>query len=253
MQRLLVGFTSFAASLGAFAEEPGRPAASQKPLEPAYGVATESYVRQSFAEFFPIDPVNNSYQDNLGGNWGRHGTGSGFLIGPHPSLPGGALLTYLELDACDNDVPGFVRLELFGCDYLGACGSDPMVDILTPTDASPGCVFLPLDVSSLGYIVDNFAGQLVPFVTTSPGNSTTRLLGIIYGYRLQVSPPPPAATFNDVPTNHPFFQFVEALASSGITAGCSASPPLYCPDAPLTRGQMAVFLAKALGLHWPGF
>ena len=25
----------------------------------------------------------------------------------------------------------------------------------------------------------------------------------------------------------------------------------YCPDAPLTRGQMAVFLSKALGLHWP--
>ena len=24
----------------------------------------------------------------------------------------------------------------------------------------------------------------------------------------------------------------------------------YCPDAALTRGQMAVFLAKALGLHW---
>lgn len=53
------------------------------------------------------------------------------------------------------------------------------------------------------------------------------------------------------PANHQFFQFVEALADSGITAGCSAAPPLYCPDAPLTRGQMAAFLAKALGLHWP--
>jgi hypothetical protein len=25
----------------------------------------------------------------------------------------------------------------------------------------------------------------------------------------------------------------------------------YCPDQPVTRGQMAVFLAKALGLHFP--
>jgi hypothetical protein len=25
----------------------------------------------------------------------------------------------------------------------------------------------------------------------------------------------------------------------------------FCPDQPLTRGQMAVFLSKALGLHWP--
>lgn len=67
----------------------------------------------------------------------------------------------------------------------------------------------------------------------------------------QVSPAPAVATFGDVPTDHPYFQFVEALSASYITAGCDAAPPLYCPDAPLTRGQMAVFLSKALGLHWP--
>jgi hypothetical protein len=39
-------------------------------------------------------------------------------------------------------------------------------------------------------------------------------------YQLQVSPAPAVATFNDVPTGHPFFRFVEALAASGITAGC---------------------------------
>jgi hypothetical protein len=68
-------------------------------------------------------------------------------------------------------------------------------------------------------------------------------------WKRQVSPAPGTATFNDVPTNHVFFQFVEALAASGITAGCGSGN--YCPDAPLTRGQMAVFLSKALGLHWP--
>jgi hypothetical protein len=51
-----------------------------------------------------------------------------------------------------------------------------------------------------------------------------------------------------VPTTHPFFQFVEALVASGITAGCGGGN--YCPDAALTRGQMAVFLSKALGLHF---
>lgn len=64
----------------------------------------------------------------------------------------------------------------------------------------------------------------------------------------QVSPPPAAATFNDVATSHPQFSFVEALAASGITAGCGGGS--FCPGAPLTRGQMAVFLAKTLGLHW---
>ena len=76
-----------------------------------------------------------------------------------------------------------------------------------------------------------------------------RLRAVRLLYRRQVSPAPGAATFNDVPTSHPFFQFVEALSASGITAGCGTG--IYCPDSPLTRGQMAVFLAKALGLHWP--
>lgn len=65
----------------------------------------------------------------------------------------------------------------------------------------------------------------------------------------QVSPAPASATFNDVPTGHPFFQFIEALAKSGITGGCGSGN--YCPDQPLTRGQMAVFLSKGLGLSWP--
>jgi hypothetical protein len=67
-------------------------------------------------------------------------------------------------------------------------------------------------------------------------------------YQLQVSPAPATATFGDVPAGHPFFQFIEALVASGITVGCGGGN--YCPDAPLTRGQMAVFLSKALGLHF---
>lgn len=64
----------------------------------------------------------------------------------------------------------------------------------------------------------------------------------------QVSPPPTTATFGDVSTGHPFFQHVEALAAAGITGGCGGGD--FCPNSALTRGQMAVFLAKALGLHW---
>ena len=64
-----------------------------------------------------------------------------------------------------------------------------------------------------------------------------------------MAPAPAAATFTDVPVGHPQRQFVEALAAAGITGGCG--PSAYCPDSPLTRGQMAVFLAVALGLHFP--
>ena len=65
----------------------------------------------------------------------------------------------------------------------------------------------------------------------------------------QVSTPPAAATFSDVPVGHPQRPFVEALAAAGITGGCGGGN--FCPDGGLTRGQMAVFLAAALGLHFP--
>ena len=46
-----------------------------------------------------------------------------------------------------------------------------------------------------------------------------------------------------------FFRFVEAMAASGLTGGCA--PGSFCPDQPVTRGQMSVFLSLALGLHFP--
>ena len=64
-----------------------------------------------------------------------------------------------------------------------------------------------------------------------------------------VSPAPGTASFADVPVDDPLHKFVEALVSAGITGGCGGGN--YCPNAPITRGQMAVFLASALGLHWP--
>ncbi|NND04150.1 MAG: S-layer homology domain-containing protein, partial [Acidimicrobiia bacterium] len=46
-----------------------------------------------------------------------------------------------------------------------------------------------------------------------------------------------------------FEKDIEALAAAGVTLGCN--PPdndLFCPDAFVTRGQMAAFLVRALGL-----
>ena len=73
--------------------------------------------------------------------------------------------------------------------------------------------------------------------------------GVRIVWHRQVSPPSGSPSFGDVPPGNIFFPSVEALAASTITGGCGNGD--YCPNAPLTRGQMAVFLAKALGLHWP--
>lgn len=52
--------------------------------------------------------------------------------------------------------------------------------------------------------------------------------------------------FEDVPATHPFFKHIQKMKELGLTSGCSAKPVLYCPDAPVTRGQMAVFIVRAL-------
>ena len=58
----------------------------------------------------------------------------------------------------------------------------------------------------------------------------------------------PPGIFGDVPCPGGFaVDWIEQLYAEGVTAGCSSSPLLYCPDNPNTRGQMAVFLVKTFG------
>jgi hypothetical protein len=61
-----------------------------------------------------------------------------------------------------------------------------------------------------------------------------------------VPPPATGTVFDDVQPGDFAADWIEELAALGITGGCDADS--YCPDAPVTRGQMAVFLLKsALG------
>jgi hypothetical protein len=55
---------------------------------------------------------------------------------------------------------------------------------------------------------------------------------------------PPACTgvFADVPCPSAFADWIEQLATEGVTGGCGGGN--YCPDQPVTRAQMAVFLLK---------
>jgi len=59
---------------------------------------------------------------------------------------------------------------------------------------------------------------------------------------------PPAATgvFTDVPPGRFAAAWIEQLAAEGITAGCGGGN--YCPDAPVNRDQMAVFLVRTFDL-----
>jgi hypothetical protein len=52
--------------------------------------------------------------------------------------------------------------------------------------------------------------------------------------------------FSDVPNTYWAAAWIKQLVAEGITSGCGTGT--YCPDAPVTRAQMAVFLVKTFGL-----
>jgi hypothetical protein len=57
------------------------------------------------------------------------------------------------------------------------------------------------------------------------------------------TPPPCAGVFTDVPCSSNFAPWIEAMAAEGITGGCGGTS--FCPQNPVRRDQMAVFLLKA--------
>ena len=98
-------------------------------------------------------------------------------------------------------------------------------------------------------IADHVDKELVLNVEQAANPNPQYFAWVEVRWHRTVSPPPAIASFNDVPTNHPFFQYIEAIHAAGITAGCGGGN--FCPDQPITRKQEAAFIAKALGLHWP--
>ena len=44
---------------------------------------------------------------------------------------------------------------------------------------------------------------------------------------------------------------IERIAQLGITVGCATDPPMFCPDRPVNRAEMAAFLVRALQVPAP--
>jgi hypothetical protein len=64
---------------------------------------------------------------------------------------------------------------------------------------------------------------------------------------LELPPSNITASFTDVPANHPFAGEIGRITEAGITTGCGDGTR-YCPNDPVTRAQMAAFLARSLEL-----
>ena len=51
-------------------------------------------------------------------------------------------------------------------------------------------------------------------------------------------------SFSDVARSQPFYSKIETMLHFGITTGCTATA--YCPGSPVSRDEMAIFIAKAV-------
>ena len=191
-------------------------------------------------DFTPRTPATAS---GSSGSLAYHRTGSAagenWIAGVR--LPSGARIAGLEVGGCDNGV-GSMTVVLFRCaDPDGGCSQ---IATVTPT-GTPPCTYTSARVTAANN-VDNLTYS---YVVEALLGASQSLRSVRVFYTKPVSPAPATATFGDVPTTDSRFRFVEALVAAGVTGGCGNGN--YCPDAALTRGQMAVFLSTALGLYWP--
>lgn len=81
--------------------------------------------------------------------------------------------------------------------------------------------------------------------TFCPGQTVTRGQMAAFLVRALGTEPRAGDTFTD-DDGSPFEADIETLAALGVTSGCARRR--FCPEAPITRGQMAVFLTRAAHL-----
>lgn len=128
----------------------------------------------------------------------------------------------------------------------------------TPPPAT-GTVFADVPASSIyaawieelerqGLTAGCGGGNYCPDASVTRAQMAVFLLNTAFGPGY-VPPPATGTVFDDVPLGAFADEWIEDLVGRGITAGCSAAPPLYCPLNPITRGQMATFITITFDLQ----
>ena len=197
------------------------------------------------------------------GVWYRFGAEPGYVYPVSSSsstlwapvqLPSGVEIQYLDLFHCDTNLIFNVTASLRAFSG-GTLLTGPPSQTQLASVSSGGTIGCGYETAALAYTVDNnvafdaAAAQLAIVVGSPAVDATNQFKAVDLWWMRQVSPAPASPTFNDVAPGDFGYGHIEALAASGITVGCGGGN--FCPNAALTRAQMAVFLAKALGLYWP--
>jgi hypothetical protein len=152
-------------------------------------------------------------------------------------LPAGTY--YVKIDEFDNDadIPDYqISLTVTGCITTATFNDVPtnywawnFVERLYSAGITGGCLLNPL--------------QYCPEQSVTRAQMAVFLLRGIH--TSAYSPPSVGANtgFADVPPGYWSASWIKQLAVEGITSGCGSSN--YCPEQPVTRAQMAVFLLRS--------
>ena len=205
----------------------------------SFGSSDQSVTWLSMSQFQPRDSAGHAMAYSGLGYQNRAG-GTGPLWAAL-DLPDGAIIDSVRLYANDgsatfNAVVLLTRFE----------GSNGFEDL--GSAATAGASGYTTAEFAPAHTVDNSTNIYVIYIDL-PANPLLSTRGVRVLWRRQISPAPATATFGDVPTTHLDFRAIEALAASEITAGCGSGN--FCPEQNVTRGEVAAFFARALGLHHP--
>ena len=103
-------------------------------------------------------------------------------------------------------------------------------------------------LSRMGLFEETLCGENL-FCPEMPITRSTMAVWLVRALDGADPAPVSATRFADVDASHPHAAWIERFAQLGVTTGCSAESPLYCPDDAVTRAQMATFLVRAFDLE----
>jgi len=216
-------------------------------LAQSYGPSDQTLTIGS-TEFRPFDSAQT--YGYVGGNYLA---GVGTYEAPL-KLPDGGVITQMCLYSYDPDFSvteaGILAMKLPAGGQSSGTVEAPGSGVIENFNIGYGTVCtdpFSFTVRSDADLDGGGSEHLAYYVFGSIGKNSA-LGGVRITWHRQVSPAPTTAHFGDVPVGAFGFAQIEALFASGITGGCGGGN--YCPNGSVTRAQMAVFLAEALGLYW---
>ncbi len=207
-----------------------------------FGTKDYNITKVAAVSFVPADSGQAYHTSGSLGRYGALNTDTHFYA--TLDLPAGIIIDYIGFNNLNDGTPGVMGIALW--DRAGGTSRliaslDCTAHTTWATDSSP----VPLNLHLLGRSDAVFVLDVE--IASSPNLQFFGWVGV--WWRRDVYPYPAVQHFSDVPATSQWFKYVEALYAAGITTGIGNG--LYGFNEPVTRGQMAIFLSRALGLHWP--